>query len=84
MRNLHQQIMEQWTVDEVAAHMPEARDVLHTRNISPSRGISLANMAAATATPIDELTTAMQQAARRARVEQAPAVQVEEEAELVA
>lgn len=88
MRNLHQQIMEQWTVDEVVAHMPEARDVLYTHNISASRGMSLANVAAASGTSIDELTAAMyyrmQQAARRARVEEAPAAQDEKEAELVA
>jgi hypothetical protein len=86
MRNLHQQIMEQWTVDEVTTHIPEAKNVLRERNISAGRGISLANMAAATGNPVDELTAAMhyrmRRAARQVRVEEAPVAQAEE-AELV-
>lgn len=57
---------EQKKVDQITARIPEARRVLRTYGIDPSSRLTLAQAAAATSTPTDELLAVLEFKARRA------------------
>lgn len=76
--------VDQWTVNEVAANVAGAKDVLYAQGISATHRFNLANAAAAATVTTDELLAVMNYRVRRAAAH-APAVRKEiEEAELVA
>lgn len=68
---------EQKKVDSVMAGLPEAKRVLHARGIDPSSRLTLAQAAATTSTPIDELLAVLEFKARRAMRQPQPAKQAE-------
>lgn len=66
--------VEQWTVNEVAANIAGAKDVLYAQGISATDHLNLANAAAAASVSIDELLAVlhyrMHHAATPARAEE--------------
>ncbi len=77
MRNFN--VSRDWTVNEVVANIPEAKEALAERNISATNRFSLANAAEAASVSTDELQAVlefrMRRAARQAReIEESEAV----------
>ncbi len=58
--------IEHWTVNEVAAHIDGAKDVLYNHNVSATNRLTLANAAAAASVTTDELLAKMNHRMRRA------------------
>lgn len=57
---------EQKTVDQVVARVPEAGRVLRSYGIDPTSRLTLAQAAAVTSAPVDEMLAVMEIKARRA------------------
>jgi len=66
---------EQATVDKVARDLPGAGNILHQHGINATTRYSLANIAAATSTNMDELMARLDVQARRIAQRAAPAPQ---------
>lgn len=58
--------IEHWTVNEVAANIDGAKDVLYNHNVSATNRLTLANAAAAASVTTDELLATMNHRMRRA------------------
>lgn len=79
---------EQKKVDQVIAQVPEASKVLRSYGIDPSSRLTLAQAAAVTASPVDEVLAVLEFKARRAmqqrqRAEREELHEERHEAELV-